>query len=86
MLKNRNTLTLEEFKHEMESEASKRCEVQAATITKLITDMDHLIAENKQHLADIVILETRCYVQTHGLLCGFCAMRLTCKRDVDVYR
>ena len=72
-------LSLEQFKEQLETDATKRCAAQEKSIKELhetLKNRDEYIAALKHR---IITLENKCYVGTRGVLCIFCTDKGVCK-------
>lgn len=72
-------ISLEQFKNQLESNATKRCEAQEKTIKELheqIKDKDEWIR----------VLQNRCYTLSYGALCGHCGGKDNCKSKNGLVR
>lgn len=72
-------MNLEQFKKQFESDAQKRSAQQEKTIKELHAKIASLDAAIKERDERIQIMENRCYVTNHGVLCLFCGYKKTCK-------
>ena len=74
----KKSMSLDQFKAAIETDASKRVDAQAATIKALQAKIAALTSEIEEKNTWIHQLENRCKVQSQGMLCWFCGMRRKC--------
>lgn len=83
MAESSKSISLEEFREKLDTDAQRRCKEQEKTIRDLIAQNKQLYELLKDRQKDIQALQNRCYSYSRGLICLFCGMRNSCRRTID---
>lgn len=75
-------ISLEQFREQIETDASRRCIAQEKTIKELNEQIKSLTSQIDEEADDIRALSNRCFALSHGLLCIFCGMRKRCPKFI----
>lgn len=80
----KKSLSLEEFKEALSSDATKRAEAQETTIKELHAELGMKSKEIAERKEMCRVLFNRCFATCKGMMCVFCGIKDACKKERTV--